>query len=102
MKPRHLVLALLCYVSLDFANPMMPGAVTPDDSVEGTRVQRMRSETPASLPAPAPAVQRIEPALPSPPEATRTARMVPRSEHRTPWRRAVAPVADPAQPTEDH
>lgn len=102
MKARHLVPALLFYVALDFANPMMPGAVALDDSIEGTRVQRMRSETPASLPAPAPAVQRIKPALPSPPEASRTARMAPRPEHRTPWRRAVAPVADPAQPTEDH
>lgn len=102
MKPRHLVLALLFYVSLDFANPMMPGAVTLGDSIEGTRVERMRSETPASLPPPAPAVQRIEPVLPSPLEASRTAGVAPRPEHRTPWRRAFAPAADPAQPAEDH
>jgi hypothetical protein len=40
MKPRCLVLPLLLYVALDFANPLMPGAVCfdPNASIEGVVV----------------------------------------------------------------
>ena len=41
---RRLALLLLLYVSLDFANPLMPGAVTfdPSGSVDGLRAPRVR------------------------------------------------------------
>jgi hypothetical protein len=40
MRARHLVLLLGLYVSLDLANPLMPGAFNfnPDDSVDGVCV----------------------------------------------------------------
>jgi hypothetical protein len=46
---RHLALALLAYVGLDFANPLMPGAVSfaVEDSVEGIRADRARDTVPA-------------------------------------------------------
>ena len=44
MSLLKLALLLVVYVSLDFANPMMPGAVTfdTDDSVEGRKADRGR------------------------------------------------------------
>jgi hypothetical protein len=44
MSLLKLALLLVVYVSLDFANPMMPGAVTFDtnDSVEGRKADRGR------------------------------------------------------------
>ena len=41
MRARHLIFLLGLYVSLDLANPFMPGAFNfnPDDSVDGVRLQ---------------------------------------------------------------
>jgi hypothetical protein len=60
MVCRRLALLLLLYVSLDFANPLMPGAVTfdPAGSVDGLRAPRVRVAAPAAVAAPA----RLEPA----------------------------------------
>jgi hypothetical protein len=54
MVRRRLALLLLLYVSLDFANPLMPGAVTfdPSGSVDGLRAPRVRVAAPAAVPAP--------------------------------------------------
>ncbi len=40
MRARHLILLLVLYVSLDLANPFMPGAFSfnPDDSVDAVRL----------------------------------------------------------------
>ena len=54
MSPLKLALLLVVYVSLDFANPMMPGAVSfnTDDSVEGRKADRGDADAVASnLPA---------------------------------------------------
>jgi hypothetical protein len=60
MSLLKLALLLAVYVSLDFSNPMMPGAVSfdADDSVEGRRADRGREAdadaSAARLPAAAP------------------------------------------------
>jgi hypothetical protein len=48
MKRRVLPVLLLLYVSADFSNPMMPGAVSfdPDESVSAVRVDRARANEP--------------------------------------------------------
>ena len=54
-------LLLLVYVALDFANPLMPGAVSyPNGSVQAVHVERSRmAEVPPSVAVPA-LFQRIE------------------------------------------
>ena len=65
MRGSRLALLLILYVSLDFANPMMPGAVSfdPDDSVEAVRPDRSRADGDAAPEAPGPAPERPEPGL---------------------------------------
>jgi hypothetical protein len=48
METRRVALLLLVYVTLDFANPLMPGAVRFDDgSVDVVHADRARPATPA-------------------------------------------------------
>jgi hypothetical protein len=63
MRARRLAPLLILYVSLDFANPMMPGAVSfdPDDSVEAIRPDRSRVDGDAAPAPPGPAAERLEP-----------------------------------------
>ena len=61
MALSRLSVLLILYVAADFANPLMPGAVTfLDGSVQGVHVERTRfTEVPPATPAPAPR-ERIE------------------------------------------
>jgi len=56
MMGRRLVWLLLIYVTLDFANPLMPGAVNfdVDDSVDGVHAERVRPDRYESAVVPAP------------------------------------------------
>ena len=103
MAARRLALLLLLYVSLDVANPLMPGAVQfVDGSVEVIQADRARPE---SLAAPAPLVRL--PALERPQVAVQT---LPSSRPMTvDSRQALLPVRRPADassgppsPSEDH
>jgi hypothetical protein len=99
---RRVPLLVLLYVTLDFANPLMPGAVRFEagtvESVQADRVTRLSA---AVMPAPA---------------APRTEDLLPRDEVLLPLpapaiphqarrgvRRVAAPSSDPSpSPTEDH
>ena len=62
MRGHLLVGLLLMYVGLDFANPMMPGAVSfdPSECVEGVHLERARTpESTASVPV-LPVARRID------------------------------------------
>lgn len=101
---QRLVLLLLVYVAVDFANPLMPGAVSfnPDDSVEGVRASQARvGDAPVmavpprgpdrlQTPASGRPIARVEPVIPPPRE---------RLGHRL---RAPAPPPASAQSSEDH
>jgi hypothetical protein len=91
MVRRVPALLFLLYVALDFANPLMPGAVNFDaeTSVEAARLERVRScrvaevAMPAAGPPPvvpglAPAPE-SHPARPAPPRPTRRLAAPPRS-----------------------
>lgn len=67
MPSRVLVLLVLVYVSLDFANPLMPGAVSfdADDSVEGVHADRFRVDGDVGSLAPLPIPAGVEPRLAS-------------------------------------
>lgn len=56
MRCRGLALLLVLYVAADFANPMMPGAVSfdPAESVEGIHAARAPQSSVTVLPAPTP------------------------------------------------
>jgi hypothetical protein len=55
---RPVMLFVLLWVVLDFANPLMPGAVrfTAEESVAGVHAERVRPGTPAVTTAPAPSL----------------------------------------------
>ena len=63
MRASRLAFLLLLYVTLDFSNPMMPGAVSfdPDDCVEAVRAGRLTTPADAVAAVPAPAPSRFEP-----------------------------------------
>jgi hypothetical protein len=97
----HPVALLVLYVLLDFANPLIPGAVcfAPGDSVEATRVTRDHTR----LPAPA-----TLPALPAGPALCPAPRSRPASRPLAARRRAVAlrpvrrPEPGPPRPADPH
>lgn len=101
MAAGHLTLALLAYVALDFANPLMPGAVDlVAGSVAAVRPDRARTDDRTVVESPTP---RGEPPAPAaPPRQARpvTPAPVPRRQrgtvrHRWPTSRPVpAPAAD--------
>ena len=86
---RRVPALLLLYVVLDFANPLMPGAVNFDAgaSVEAVRLERAWSPRAlsAAVPVPAPPLA-LSPALVSPPAAHPT-----RPAPTRPTRRLAAP-----------
>jgi hypothetical protein len=105
MSLLKLALLFAVYVSLDFSNPMMPGAVSFDagDSVEGRRTDRGREAdadvSAARLPAVAP-----RPSAASAPAVTERARPAARG---TPvWqpyvRRSDPSASGSPAPSEDH
>jgi hypothetical protein len=95
-------LALLAYVALDFANPLMPGAVSFDlsASIEGVHGHRLRADgsvTPVAA-APRPLALAIDrPARPRLPETTPAVGREPISPPRF-----RAPSTEPPPPSEDH
>lgn len=103
MRARRFVLLLLLYVSLDFANPLMPGAVQfIDGSFSVVNADRVRPETPSvdatliHVPAPGPTELALEPA-PHYRPLVRDQR-----PHLVLARRPLPAPPDPASPSEDH
>lgn len=92
-----LVAAVGLYALLDFANPLQPGAVALEGSVDGLRVGR------SAMPDPAAAAAAAPPAL-LPPAAPPRARLRPRPAPppRPAVRRARLPRRRPAPAGEDH
>lgn len=101
---RWLAVLLLAYLALDFANPLMPGAVSfdPDDSVEAVRGGHAPAPDAVSFVGEplVPAVVRAPPPRCSIARAARATR-TPR-ERLAHLRRAPAPSATPARSSEDH
>lgn len=103
MTARRLALLLSLYVSLDVANPLMPGAVQfVDGSVEVVQAERARSE---SLSAPAPLVrlptlERPQVAVQAPPRSHPIT--VDRRQALRPVRRPSDASSAPPSPSEDH
>ena len=100
---RYLPLLVLLYVVLDFANPLMPGAVRFESgSVESVQADRAGREVGAVVPAPA--TLRTEDRLP--PDPAPLAAMLAPAMHdpaRRDVRRVPAPRSDPPpSSTEDH
>ncbi|HSE03035.1 MAG TPA: hypothetical protein VLK35_02680 [Methylomirabilota bacterium] len=102
MKGRTLALSLLVYVTLDLANPFMPGAVT---FVDG-RLEMLDAGRPAGIDLPLPdgpaavrpSTVEVTPDGPAPPPAPDGAR----PRRWTPARRALATGPEPASPADDH
>lgn len=103
MAARRLALLLLLYVSLDVANPLMPGAVQfVDGSVEVVQADRARAESIA-----APALLARLPALERPHVVVQTLSRsrpmtVDRRQTLLPARRPPDALSDPSSPSEDH
>lgn len=103
MKGRSLVLFLLVYLTLDVANPFLPGAVT---FVDG-RLEVIDAGRPPGHELPMPdgaseaAAPHREPAVvrPSSPPAAPGARL---RRWRIPARRASSTMPEPAPSSEDH
>ncbi len=98
MRGRRLVLLLVIYVGLDFANPMMPGAVNfdPGDSVEAIHAERGRlPESPVAT-APDPAAGPVEPPPMADTVGMRPIVAVPRA---TPILAGPPPHAAPPEPS---
>lgn len=102
MRLGWLTLAVTIYVTLDVANPLMPGALTfgIEDSVEVRLAERFRSHNVASIPATLPSerVGQIDhQTFVSPVPATDTPRTSPSHV-----RRARSSLSTPAPSPEDH
>jgi hypothetical protein len=103
MAAGHPVLALLAYLALDFANPLMPGAV---DFAQGTipavGAERARSPERVAMETPTPHDQPPSPA-PSLALPGRPARApLPRRPPRVPGRRRPRARSGPAPAADDH
>jgi hypothetical protein len=99
MRLRQLALLLVLYVSAEFSNPLMPGAVTFDGgSMETAKTQRHRPDPPGALHATyeMPALS----AVPEQPAVPIRVVAAPRRDVRI-VRQMVSP-RDPASPTDDH
>jgi len=102
MNGRRLTLLIALYVTLDFANPLMPGAVNfdPDESVEGVTIQHHQ---------PRPQFAVVPTAAPVRAESREAPRLLARRSHAPAlreWfidlRQAHARSSDPPPLTEDH
>jgi hypothetical protein len=102
MRPSWLVLAVVIYVSLDVANPLMPGAVTfgLEDSLDMRQVDRLRAHDVTAL-SPALPVSELQGEVRSTPVlgswSPHTGPTAP-----PPARRARSSLVAPAAPSEDH
>jgi hypothetical protein len=104
MRARLLVRLLLLYVALDFANPMMPGAVSfdPGDCVEGAHLERARAPDSVAATPVRVAAHLVDPLLVDPPlpSAVRNPRPCPPRIFVTPPAQRAA--GDPPPPGDDH
>lgn len=99
----RLLWLLLIYVTLDFSNPLMPGAVNfdADDSVDGVHAERVRADRYQTVAVPAPILlvaatldsDQVPRLLPEPRARDRELPAVRRDLRRPP---------DPASPADDH
>ena len=104
MHRSGLALCLLVYVSLDFANPLMPGAVHFDrGSVDVVQGDRARAAVPTVWVELAPTPEAVLDRL-TQVQTLRRPRLAAESARPllTPIRRALPPSSDPATPSEDH
>jgi hypothetical protein len=104
MRARRLTLLLLLYVMADFSNPLMPGAVNFDESVEATAVHRENVERPAtaSLRTRSNADELRPPSELSQPERRRAAVPAVHGEWLVHLRRVHAQAHEFRPPSEDH
>jgi hypothetical protein len=102
MKGRSLALLFLVYLSLDVANPFMPGAVTFfEGSLEVVDAGRpARSDLPMPCPAAHPGAPSDERVLS--PRSAGVAEAAPRRRRWMPVRRSVVPASDAAPTSDDH
>lgn len=103
MTPAWLTLLLAVYLSLDFANPLLPGAVSFDDGpfIEAYRSPRLRDTLTAPTPSLAPAPAGLAPVR----LGIRPVRR-PAPDLRPTWRgdsgRAHPSLSSSASPLDDH
>ena len=103
MSLLKLTLLLLVYVSLDFSNPMMPGAVSfgSDASVKGYQADRVREADVVAPHLPAAMPQRLTPARASVMVSPRSVREAP-LVWQVLFRRAYPSLSAPVDSSEDH
>ncbi len=100
----YFTLALLLYVTLDFGNPLMPGAVSFDPSESVEAMQGGGARAPHDM-VPAPAVEpsRIDvPAEPAPPSRRRLLQAQHFKQQVSAPRLTYARPADPVRSPDDH
>jgi hypothetical protein len=103
MRRSRLILLVLLYLVLDFANPHMPGAVSfdPDESIDGVRVERDRQAWSPRGVVPAPLSTRLMPTIASRDTAPRAAPTPSRRWRPDGVRRVRQPDSRPSAPA-DH
>jgi hypothetical protein len=102
MLRRRLVWLLVVYVSLDFANPFMPGAVTFEGGAMDTAtVERHRPVASAPRAAALPSAQ-VPTVVPMPSPAAAPVRISVAARRPILTARRLAPPLEPASPAEDH
>jgi hypothetical protein len=103
MMGRWLMWLLLIYVTLDFSNPLMPGAVNfdADDSVDGVHGERVRPDRYETVAVPAPLLFAS-----ATPDSDQVPRLLPepraRDRELPAVRRDLRRPPDPASPADDH
>ncbi len=104
MIGKSLVLSLLVYVSLDFAAPLMPGAIYFEDgTLTVVPGDRCRADQSSLSIRPAPATRPPEPIPTLLMTSAPVAPLAPRTQRRTvPARRPPSPSETSASSTEDH
>lgn len=104
MLRHRLALMLLIYAVLDFANPLMPGAVTFDaeDSVEGVRAERVRGDRQDAALDPSPVLVRAAVLRRDPPSRSAAEPRPRPSRQHLAGRRDLTPSPEPAAPDADH
>ncbi|HEV8436946.1 MAG TPA: hypothetical protein VGT40_02525 [Methylomirabilota bacterium] len=103
MKARRLALLIAFYITLDFANPWMPGALNfdADESVDGITIQHHQPRPQfGPVPTPVPLRAELRP-------ARQGAAVRPAAPAVSEWLVGVrqshaSPSSDPPSPTEDH
>jgi hypothetical protein len=103
MKGRHLTVLLVLYVSLDFADPLMPGAVRfIEGALDVVDAERARSKDSTVRLSLAPPPTRTEPVVTRPASVNPVAAGNRRPRWLAPVSRACPPACDPVPSLEDH